>query len=71
MGICMNLPDDSHYIKIPFRITLCYFCKKTVRTSLLAYTCKHCQTVIGHHSCIKYRLLITPVCPYCAGVLTK
>ena len=71
MGICMNVEDRPYYKKIPFIITSCYVCKKSVPSSTFAYTCKHCHTIIGHNACIKYRLLITPVCPYCSGVLSK
>ena len=44
----------------------CYLCKKTIHSiNQKNITCFYCNQIIGHKSCVSYRMLLTPNCPFC------
>ena len=61
--------DDPILCSVP---ESCYLCKKTIQsTSQKMVTCLHCNRMIGHKSCVQYRMLLTPNCPYCSYLITS
>jgi len=75
--------DKNNVIQLPHKIEYnddtpilcspslsCYLCKKIIHsTTTFIITCIHCKQMIGHKSCVSYRMLLTPNCPFCTKLI--
>ncbi len=72
MGSCLSAPvKEELYNIIPVMpvLSTCCVCRKKNPSSPLCFVCENCKAVLGHKSCIKYRILVNPNCPYCKEML--